>query len=629
MSSSTTRSATRAARASSVATTACSRSSSSTRTTAAVPNWSNVSGSGPTAASANTTSPERRPTAPSSTSTSSGRRARRVALDLRARPGDDGRAGDVPAAQQLVRAVHGLHRGARRAAGRHDAAAAERHAAHAQARRGRGQVERDGGRQRVQLAGADRPGLPARRSSGRPRVPSRACSRRPYLAGDNASIEEAGRAIASCSRSASAPPRSRSCATGPTRQRHPLPGPHRHPQRARLRQRERDAAALRRTSTCCAAGSRAVAAGRLARRGADNEIDAAGRVMMPGPVRHARPRGPLGRRRSTSPPASPPCATWATTTPTHAGDARRRSPPATLLEPQIVPRGFLEGESPFSARIGFVDQATLDEAKDAIDWYAAARLPAAEDLQLVPAGDPERDRRLRPQPRHARERPRAGLHARAGRGRRGLRRDPAHQPGACSTSWSRPRPTRARSSASPAGGEGRRAGFRLAAGAAISSRCWRAGRPSSTRRWRRSTSCSSGRRHVRRLRRRGGPPAAGRPARLLRRQHGHSRRRHRRALQASYAKMVEFVGRLYRAGVPIVAGTDAMPGFTLQRELELYVKAGMTPAQALQIATRNGARYTGTQPRARQRSRRASSPTWCWWTAIRPRTSPTCARSRS
>ena len=62
----------------------------------------------------------------------------------------------------------------------------------------------------------------------------------------------------------------------------------------------------------------------------------------------------------------------------------------------------------------------------------------------------------------------------------------------------------------------------------------------------------------------------------------------------SYAKMVEFVGRLYRAGVPLVAGTDSIPGFTLQAELALYVQAGLTPAQVLQIATRNGARYTGT-----------------------------------
>jgi len=62
----------------------------------------------------------------------------------------------------------------------------------------------------------------------------------------------------------------------------------------------------------------------------------------------------------------------------------------------------------------------------------------------------------------------------------------------------------------------------------------------------------------------------------------------------SYAKMVEFVGRLYRAGVPLVAGTDQLPGFTLQSELALYVQAGLTPAQAIQVATRNGARYTGT-----------------------------------
>jgi hypothetical protein len=62
----------------------------------------------------------------------------------------------------------------------------------------------------------------------------------------------------------------------------------------------------------------------------------------------------------------------------------------------------------------------------------------------------------------------------------------------------------------------------------------------------------------------------------------------------SYAKMVEFVGRLYRAGVPIVAGTDAWPGITLPGELALYAKAGLTPAQVLQIATRNGARYTRT-----------------------------------
>lgn len=64
--------------------------------------------------------------------------------------------------------------------------------------------------------------------------------------------------------------------------------------------------------------------------------------------------------------------------------------------------------------------------------------------------------------------------------------------------------------------------------------------------------------------------------------------------EASYKKMIEFVGKLYRAGVPIVAGTDGLAGFTLHSELELYVKAGMTPAQAIQVATWNGAKYSNT-----------------------------------
>ncbi len=65
--------------------------------------------------------------------------------------------------------------------------------------------------------------------------------------------------------------------------------------------------------------------------------------------------------------------------------------------------------------------------------------------------------------------------------------------------------------------------------------------------------------------------------------------------RAAVAKMREFTGRLYRAGVPLVAGTDNLPGLVLHSELIGYVQAGLTPAQALQVATRNGARYTGTE----------------------------------
>lgn len=65
----------------------------------------------------------------------------------------------------------------------------------------------------------------------------------------------------------------------------------------------------------------------------------------------------------------------------------------------------------------------------------------------------------------------------------------------------------------------------------------------------------------------------------------------------SYAKMVEFVGLMHREGIPLVAGTDDMAGFTLHRELELYVKAGIPPGEVLRIATWNGAKYTRTLDR--------------------------------
>ena len=46
------------------------------------------------------------------------------------------------------------------------------------------------------------------------------------------------------------------------------------------------------------------------------------------------------------------------------------------------------------------------------------------------------------------------------------------------------------------------------------------------------------------------------------------------------------IGALHRAGIPIVAGTDqVVPGHSLHREIELYVRAGFSPMEAIQAAT--------------------------------------------
>ncbi len=60
----------------------------------------------------------------------------------------------------------------------------------------------------------------------------------------------------------------------------------------------------------------------------------------------------------------------------------------------------------------------------------------------------------------------------------------------------------------------------------------------------------------------------------------------------SYAKLIEITGRMHKAGVRIVAGTDGY-GLELVRELELYRKAGLSNAEAMQSATIVPARMVG------------------------------------
>ena len=66
------------------------------------------------------------------------------------------------------------------------------------------------------------------------------------------------------------------------------------------------------------------------------------------------------------------------------------------------------------------------------------------------------------------------------------------------------------------------------------------------------------------------------------------------------AKFMSLVPLMQAAGVTILAGSDSgpfnsfiYPGASLQEELVLLVRAGLTPRQALQAATINGARFLG------------------------------------
>jgi hypothetical protein len=67
----------------------------------------------------------------------------------------------------------------------------------------------------------------------------------------------------------------------------------------------------------------------------------------------------------------------------------------------------------------------------------------------------------------------------------------------------------------------------------------------------------------------------------------------------AYRGAFEQIGRLlteaHRRGILIVPGTDTGGAFTLHRELELYQRIGMTPAEILTRATLDMARHTGRE----------------------------------
>jgi imidazolonepropionase-like amidohydrolase len=71
-------------------------------------------------------------------------------------------------------------------------------------------------------------------------------------------------------------------------------------------------------------------------------------------------------------------------------------------------------------------------------------------------------------------------------------------------------------------------------------------------------------------------------------------------VQAVWPKQLALVRRLYRAGVPIMTGSDlaspwVAPGVSLHQEFALLASAGLTPLEVLRAATYEGARALGIE----------------------------------
>jgi imidazolonepropionase-like amidohydrolase len=76
----------------------------------------------------------------------------------------------------------------------------------------------------------------------------------------------------------------------------------------------------------------------------------------------------------------------------------------------------------------------------------------------------------------------------------------------------------------------------------------------------------------------------------------------RRRSEAFYDFQRELVGALHAAGVPLLVGTDTpnpllVPGFSIHLELAALVDAGISPIDAIRMATRDAARFAGEEGR--------------------------------
>ena len=70
------------------------------------------------------------------------------------------------------------------------------------------------------------------------------------------------------------------------------------------------------------------------------------------------------------------------------------------------------------------------------------------------------------------------------------------------------------------------------------------------------------------------------------------------AYEASYRKLLEVMRVLHREGIPLLPGTDDVAGFGLHSELEQWVRAGISNADVLRAATLGSARHFGVDQRS-------------------------------
>jgi hypothetical protein len=326
-------------------------------------------------------------------------------------------------------------------------------------------------------------------------------------------------------------------------------------------------------------------------RGAVNEIDAAGRVLLPGMFDM---HGHVGRWEGGLN-----IAAGVTTVRDMGNDNAQvqhimdETAAGRLLSPQVVPAGFLEGESPYSSNGGFVIK-TLAEAKNAIDWYAQHGYPQLKIYNSFPKEI------LKDTVAYAHLR---GLRV-SGHVPAGLRAFEALDAGYDEIQHINQ--VMLNFLATPQTETRTLQRFILPADktAGLDFESKRV-KDFIARLAKQKTVIDPTLATFAFLKQKDGdlntpfaPIAAHMPPDVQRGFHVGTMKIDDEATlkryEKSYAKMVEFVGRLYKAGVPIVAGTDELVGFTLQAELELLVQAGLTPSQAIQVATRNGALYTRT-----------------------------------